>query len=103
MFTVKAINADGSEFAMECASYNIEPLEPLRTSGEKRFAFKTFDTPFAQDEYSMLWTGRRCANWPGANAIYVMNRFGSTVASVFYEDEDDDAPLFGEEHAAEAA
>jgi hypothetical protein len=101
MFTVKHITGSGEEFAMECASYAIEPLDPLLSSNEQRFRLLTFDTPYRQQEHTMIWTGRKCARYPDAEVIHIMNRFGATVASHYFEQ--DGAPLFGPVHSASAA
>jgi hypothetical protein len=76
MFTIKHVAADGSEFAMECASYYVD-----RTEHEGRFRFRTFDTPYRTDTFSMLWAGdgpHTSEHLP--DTIYVMNRDGATVA-----------------------
>lgn len=84
MFTIKHIAPNGHEFAMECASYAVEPLEPVNTSDEQRFRLLTFDTPYRQDEYSMMWAGCRSGRYPGAEELHVMNRFGATIASHYF-------------------
>ena len=84
MFTIKHIDESGREFAMACASYSVEPLEPVRCSSEQRIAVKAYDTPYMQDEYSMLWVGERTSRRPDSSELHIMNRYGATVASHYF-------------------
>lgn len=84
MFTIKYIASNGEEFAMECGSYFVEPL-PAQTSNCADMRFTTYDAPWRGAEYSGLWAGKRCDRRPDADQIHVMNRFGATVASHYFE------------------
>lgn len=76
MFTVKHIKQDGTEFITECASFYVERAPD---SMEKRFF--TYDTPYRTGNWSGLWVGGPEKDDLSNETIYVMNRFGATVAT----------------------
>lgn len=85
MFTVKHIDADGNEFALECRCYDVT----RGAQGETRIM--TYDTAYRDpNEYTGLWCGKRVDFAPigGLWTIYVMNRFGSTIATYHMVDFD---------------
>lgn len=101
MFTVKHIDADGNEFAIECRSYEV-------TKGKDGCTrIMTYDTPYrTPNEYTGLWAGKPVDFAPigGLWSIYIMNRFGSTVSTHHMIDFDWEAQrLTGDLHGADPA
>jgi hypothetical protein len=86
MFTVKYVKPDGSEFISECASFYIE-----RVKGAMERRFFTYDTPYRTGDWSGLWVGSPEKGDLSDETIYVMNRFGATVATHRFQPASDDA------------
>lgn len=76
MFTVKHVKPDGSEFISECASFYIERVPQTM---DKRFL--TYDTTYRTGDWSGLWVGSPEQGDLSDETIYVMNRFGATIAT----------------------
>lgn len=87
MFTIKHIDGTGGEFAIEAESYSIE-FE--RNEGKSDLIrFLAYDAPYREQNYKAFWVGvRETGGNPrslDSQSIYVMNRYGATVASVHFE------------------
>ena len=77
MFTVKHVKANGEEFIIECASFFADRVE-----GSMTHRFRTFDTPHVTFDHTGLWIGESLnSNIVETETIYVMNRYGATVAT----------------------
>lgn len=76
MFTVKHVKANGEEFIVECASFFADRVE-----GSMTHRFRTFDTPYVSMDYTGLWLGEPMTDSIDCETIYVMNRYGATVAT----------------------
>lgn len=78
MFTIKHIDTRGNEAVIECERFSTE----RRTDGFMQYlALGAVNEP--PDSYIATWCGddnRDCCD-PSWHTLYVMNRFGSTVAT----------------------
>lgn len=86
MLTVKHIRPDGTEFASEYGSYTAGPHQRLTPAvgGEPSWEFLAYQTPYAQMEYSTMWSGHQTSRGPGVEELHVMNRYGATIASYYF-------------------
>lgn len=82
MFTIKHIDPRGMEFAVECVSYAVEPVADC--PGDVRIM--GFDDNHMSANHVGFWYGRRTGRTLGVNEIHIMNRFGATVASHYFDD-----------------
>lgn len=82
MFTIKHIDEVGNEFAMQAQSYTVRQ-EQVVAGGEPFMRFQSYDTPYADVNYTGLWTGIK--NPLGAQQIFVMNQHGATVAKINFD------------------
>jgi len=84
MFTVKHVKPNGDEFLMECVSFCAE-----RIDGTMDWRFMTFDKEYRESgAQTGLWVGSARGNGISHDTIYVMNRFGATVATHYFEPRD---------------
>lgn len=81
MFTVKHIDRDGSEFAIEAESYEIRHD---RKDGIVRIL--TYDNKHRDGNYTGFWVGVPCGMSLPENTIYIMNRTGSTIATAHFNE-----------------
>lgn len=84
MFTIKHIDSQGSETAIECQTYDISQDQRFGLGGVMVCAY---DTPFRTSENIGCWLGMR--QWqrrPGDHEIHIMNSRGATVSSVYFSD-----------------
>ena len=78
MFTVKHVDSKGNEFAIEAKSFEV-------TTDGGLFRLMTYDEPYRGGSYKGLWVGKgHEIGLPETDAIYVMNRFGSTIAKYHF-------------------
>lgn len=102
MFTVKHINSDGNENMVECHQF----VRERRSDGFTQFlAYGENPLPC---EYIATWCGDEDARGgllENQQTIYVMNRFGATVATYRFKQPDFSAPLMAQSdpELAEAA
>lgn len=80
MFTIKHVDPQGNEFAIEAESYEVHwdnQADLVRVM--------TYDTKHRDGDYTGLWVGipARGAG-PDKHTVYVMNRYGSTVTAVHF-------------------
>lgn len=85
MFTVKHINIDGNENMVECHQF----VRERRNDGFTQFlAYPENPMP---NEYVATWCGdedRHTSTLENRQTIYVMNRFGATVATYNFRQPD---------------
>lgn len=88
MFTIKHIDADGNEFAIEAASYEIKRE---RHDGKPvLLRLMTYDTLYRDGNYSGFWVGVATQGTPASQCIYVMNQHGATIATMTFDAVPDD-------------
>lgn len=86
MFTVKHVAPNGDEFAIEAESYEVQwdrEADLVRVM--------TYDQKYRDGNYTGLWVGvpargRNDPSPPDVHAVYVMNRFGSTISTTWYRE-----------------
>lgn len=88
MFTVKHVAPNGDEFAIEAESYEVQwdhQADIVRVM--------TYDQKHRDGNYTGLWvgvparSGNRMVPDFATHTIYVMNRYGATVSTVLYADQ----------------
>lgn len=84
MFTIKHIASNGDEYGLEAHSYQIK----RDADGVSRLL--TYDKITSPDDaHTSVFTGdRQHGAGPDTHSAYVMNRFGSTVATFHYTEHD---------------
>ena len=88
MFTIKHIDQYGGEFAIEATSYSVVREH---VDGKKSLVrLLAYDTPYRTDDYIGLWVGVEAKDSLPTNSIFIMNRHGSTIAHVSYDEMPDD-------------
>ena len=86
MFTIKHVDSRFNEFAIEAESYSVElgSGDP-RGPGYQPFRLMTYDNKYRDNNYTGLWVGDHCDyRAPETDTIYVMNRYGSTIATYHF-------------------
>ena len=86
MFTIKHIDPNGNEFAIEAESYEVQwdrDCDLVRVM--------TYDAKHRDGNYTGLWAGvparsSNCAGIDDKHTVYVMNRYGSTISTVHFVD-----------------
>lgn len=83
MFTVKAVDADGNEFAIEAESYEVQ-----WDREQNLVRVMTYDQKYRDGNYTGLWVGVPAPDPAplSVHRIFIMNRYGSTVSTVYYGD-----------------
>lgn len=80
MFTIKHVDLDGNEFAIEAESYEIQwdhQAEMVR--------LMSYDQKYRDANYTGLWAGRPArGNELSHDTVFVMNRYGSTITSLHF-------------------
>lgn len=85
MFTVKHINIDGNENMVECHQF----VRERRSDGFTQF-LAYGENPMPND-YIATWCGdeeQRTSSLENRQTIYVMNRYGATVATYHFRQPD---------------
>jgi hypothetical protein len=78
MFTIKHVDSRFNEFAIEAQSYS-------HTVGHGQAVFSAYAGPHRDGECLGIWTGEPYDyKTPDSDAIYVMNRYGATVATYHF-------------------
>lgn len=81
MFTIKFVEP-GREFSVECESYVFRQEESGFGS------LFGYDTPYETDDWKACFSGRAASSGgPDSRSAYVMNRYGSTVATFHWQAE----------------
>ena len=86
MFTIKHVDPQGNEFAIEAESYSVQWDREADLVRVMSYNDKVRDA----HNYADLWVGvpARPSNCNGLekHTVYVMNRYGSTVSTTHYVD-----------------
>jgi hypothetical protein len=83
MFTIKHIDENGNEFAIEATSYAI--TRERRANAPDFIRILTYDTPHQSNDYTGLWAGIPPQGGLASQTIFVMNRYGSTVTKIGFD------------------
>lgn len=101
MFTIKHIAADGNETMFECHQF----VRERRSDGFTQFL--AYDKNPLPCDYIATWCGDESRSLAGLlenrQTIYVMNRFGATVATYHFAQPDFGGPAAQADPAALAA
>lgn len=81
MFTVKAVDPDGNEFAIEAESYEVQ-----WDRGADLVRVMTYDAKHRDGNYTGLWAGVPARGLVPTFKVFVMNRYGATISTVYYSE-----------------
>ena len=83
MLTIKHIDQEDREFILECTSFCAERIE-----GTLAWRYMAFDKDYMVPGNQIgLWAGG-CRTGLDYDTLYVMNRFGATVATYHFQPQD---------------
>lgn len=83
MFTIKHVDPEGNEFAIEAESYEIQ-----WDRENDLVRVMTYDLKYKDGNYTGLWVGVPPRGTPSLSVhrVFIMNRYGSTVSTIYYND-----------------